>query len=234
MRHNVDTRTMPLHPATTGSRLWQGPRTASSRVAAGVLAGLLSAAAGGCASSGAVPRPFPGAPPDRIPGPSPAGREPASATPFSGGLAGYAVAGTALGLRGAPYRNGGDDPSGFDCSGFIWFVFAQHGMDVPRTVTELFATGEPVVVDELQPGDLIFFSTVAPGATHVGMAIGGDQFVHAPSSRGEVRIERFTAPYWRTRVVGARRLIQSVAGSGSSVRRRGAHPSASTGVWSTR
>lgn len=224
---------MPPHPTTTGPWLCQGARLASSRLAAGLLAGLLSAAAGGCASSGAVPRPFPGAP-DGVPGASPAGREPVSETPFSGGPAGYAVAGTALGLRGAPYRNGGDDPSGFDCSGFIWFVFAQHGMDVPRTVTELFAAGDPVPVGELQPGDLIFFSTVAAGATHVGMAIGGDQFVHAPSSRGEVRIERFTAPYWRARVVGARRLIQIVAGSGSTVRRRGAHPSASAGVWWTR
>ena len=225
---------MPPHPTTTGPRLCQGARIASSRLAAGLLAGVLSAAAGGgCASSGAVPRPFPG-PPDGVPGASSGGREPVSETPVSGGLAGYAVAGTALGLRGAPYRNGGDDPSGFDCSGFIWFVFAQHGMDVPRTVTELFAAGDPVPVDELQPGDLIFFSTVAAGATHVGMAIGGDQFVHAPSSRGEVRIERFTAPYWRARVVGARRLIQIVAGSGSTVRRRGAPPSASAGVWWTR
>ena len=225
---------MPPQPTTTGSPVCQSAPIVSSRLAAGVLAGLLSAATGGCASSGAIPRPFPGSTSGGVPGAPPTAREPVSGAPLSGGPAGYAVAGTALGLRGAPYRNGGHDPSGFDCSGFIWFVFAQHGMDVPRTVTELFAAGHSVAADELQPGDLIFFSTVAPGATHVGMAIGGDQFVHAPSSRGEVRIERFTAPYWRTRVVGARRLILIVDGSGSTVRRRDAHPSASAGAWSTR
>jgi cell wall-associated NlpC family hydrolase len=139
----------------------------------------------------------------------------------------YAVTGTALGLTGVPYRNGGNDPQGFDCSGFIWFVFAQHGIDVPRTVSALFASGLAVGIDELRPGDLVFFSTMAPGASHVGMSIGGDQFVHAPSSKGEVRTERVSAPYWRSRFVGARRLAR-VAASGAALRPRGAHPSASS------
>lgn len=119
---------------------------------------------------------------------------------------GYAIAGTALGLRGSPYRNGGTDPSGFDCSGFIWFVFAQHGIGVPRTVGEQFQLGVGVSADALEPGDLLFFSTDAAGASHVGLAIGGDEFVHAPSSRGIVRVERLTASYWAARYVGARRL----------------------------
>jgi len=59
----------------------------------------------------------------------------------------------------------------------------------------------------IEPGDLVFFSTVAPGASHVGIAIGGDEFVHAPSSTGEVRVERLGAAYWSTRFVGARRVL---------------------------
>ena len=109
------------------------------------------------------------------------------------GADGYAIAGTALGLRGAPYRNGGSDPSGFDCSGFIWYVFGQHGIRVARTVGEQFREGTEVSADAVEPGDLLFFSTQGPGASHVGMAIGGDEFVHAPSSRGEVRVERLSA-----------------------------------------
>jgi len=111
-----------------------------------------------------------------------------------------------LSLRGSPYRNGGADPSGFDCSGFIWYVFAQHGVRVPRTVTQQFSAGHDVASSELRAGDLVFFTTGAPGASHVGMLIGGDEFVHAPSSTGDVRVERITARYWSSRFVGARRM----------------------------
>jgi cell wall-associated NlpC family hydrolase len=171
----------------------------------------------GCASTGAVPQPFPrpGGPATAArPRPAPPGVT-APGTPegpvgTSGLVApaasGYAIAGTALALRGSPYRNGGTDPSGFDCSGFIWYVFAQHGISVPRTVGELFREGVDVSPDALEPGDLLFFSTDAPGASHVGMAIGGDEFVHAPSTRGIVRVERLSSSYWGPRFVGARRV----------------------------
>lgn len=119
----------------------------------------------------------------------------------------YSVTSTALSLRGAPYRNGGSDPTGFDCSGFVRYVFSQHGVTVPRTVTDQYRAGTQVDTRQLEPGDLVFFSTVAPGASHVGIAIGGDEFVHAPSSTGEVRVERISAPYWSTRFVGARRVL---------------------------
>jgi cell wall-associated NlpC family hydrolase len=124
----------------------------------------------------------------------------------SPGATGYAIAGTALGLRGSPYRSGGSDPAGFDCSGFIWYVFAQHGIRVPRTVGEQFREGMDVRTDGLEAGDLLFFSTEAPGPSHVGMVIGGDEFVHAPSARGEVRVERLSSSYWASRFVGARRI----------------------------
>ena len=120
---------------------------------------------------------------------------------------GYALVGTALSLRGTPYRNGGADPQGFDCSGFTQYVFAQYGVPLPREVRDQFDRGKSVKAgDELAAGDLLFFTTVAPGPTHVGIAIGGDQFVHAPSSTGVVRVERLSASYWSARYLGARRI----------------------------
>ena len=162
----------------------------------------------GCASTGAVPQPFP-----RPGGPAlPSGSAPSEARPVpapghsAGAADGYAIAGTALGLRGSPYRNGGSDPSGFDCSGFVRYVFAQHGIGLGRTVGEQFHEGTEVKAG-VEAGDLIFFATSNSSAvSHVGMAIGGDEFVHAPSSRGEVRVERLTAPYWASRYIGARRI----------------------------
>jgi cell wall-associated NlpC family hydrolase len=172
---------------------------------------LLGAAcfASACASSGAVPRPFP------IPGtaapaaprslPSQAEDQPAAAV--APDL--YALAGTALALRGTPYRNGGADPSGFDCSGFTQYVFGQYGIGLPRAVHDQFQVGTPIDASQLEPGDLIFFATTAPDASHVGIALGGDQFVHAPSSNGVVRVERLSSTYWSQRFIGARRVSQS-------------------------
>jgi cell wall-associated NlpC family hydrolase len=120
---------------------------------------------------------------------------------------GYQVTGTALRLRGAPYQNGGSDPAGFDCSGFVKYVFGENGVSVPRTVGDQFRSGRNVDAQQLQAGDLVFFSTVSPGASHVGIVIGGDEFVHAPSGAGEVRVERLSASYWSRRFVGARRVL---------------------------
>lgn len=158
----------------------------------------------GCASTGGVPEPFP-RPATRPPASRPApiattGSLPAPAAD------GYSVSGTALRLRGAPYRNGGADPSGFDCSGFIHYVFGQHGMDVSRTVDGLFRMGAEVSRSDIQAGDLLFFATSSQGPSHVGMAIGTDEFVHAPSSAGVVRVERLSSTYWTARFVAARRL----------------------------
>jgi cell wall-associated NlpC family hydrolase len=166
--------------------------------------------AAGCASTGATPMPFP-RPGASVPGP--AAPAPASGTGKGGAPAaayalGYGIAGTALSLRGAPYKNGGNDPAGFDCSGFVKYVFGQNGVAVPRTVSEQFHAGRQVPdTTQLEPGDLVFFATAGNGATHVGIAIGGDEFVHAPSSSGEVRVERMSGPYWATRFVGARRVL---------------------------
>jgi cell wall-associated NlpC family hydrolase len=113
---------------------------------------------------------------------------------------------TALTFKGTPYRNGGSTPAGFDCSGFVQYVFARHGQSLPREVNQQFKVGERVDRDDVQPGDLVFFQTVSQGASHVGIAIGPGEFVHAPSSRGVVRVERYTIDYWARRWVGARRI----------------------------
>ncbi len=159
------------------------------------------AAVAGCASSGATPQPFPTG---RL---SPAAASP-SVTPEAPnyGAGGYAVAGTALSLRGRPYRNGGADPTGFDCSGFVSYVFGQHGYAVPRSVGELFRAGQEVATAGIQPGDLVFFNTAGSGPSHVGIVVGGDQFVHAPSTNGVVRIDRLSGTYWTARFLGARRV----------------------------
>jgi cell wall-associated NlpC family hydrolase len=190
---------------------------------------LMAAAATACASSGAVytPQPFPmpgsrtgsvavpapadpaappvAANPPAVPPPPAAGRA-GPVVPGRGTADGYALSGTALSLRGAPYRNGGIDPTGFDCSGFVRYVYGQHGVAVPREVREQFRMGKTVDRDQLEPGDLVFFSTVAPGASHVGIMIGGDQFVHAPSERGVVRVESLNQSYWASRYIGAKRV----------------------------
>jgi cell wall-associated NlpC family hydrolase len=111
---------------------------------------------------------------------------------------------TALHLVGTRYLNGGADPDGFDCSGFVQYVFARQGVNVPRTVEEQARSGTRV--DDLRPGDLVFFHTSGRGATHVGIAIDGTRFVHAPSSRGEVRVEPLAFPYWADRFIEARRM----------------------------
>jgi cell wall-associated NlpC family hydrolase len=147
--------------------------------------------------------------------PDPASGEPQPAAPLAARatattsrapMDGYALAGTALALRGIPYRNGGTDPSGFDCSGFTQYVFAQFGIALPREVREQFRVGTVVKPADLLAGDIIFFATTDPGPSHVAIAIGGDEFVHAPSSTGVVRVEHLSSSYWSPRYLGARRV----------------------------
>jgi hypothetical protein len=180
-------------------------------VGLGVIA--IAALASGCASTtGGVPKPFPmpdsaARAPRRDPASSginsPLGRPPVALVDA------YGVVGTALQLRGVPYRNGGSDPVGFDCSGFTQYVFAQHHIALPRDVQTQFQTGTAVrKLSDLAPGDLLFFSTTARGASHVGIAVGADEFVHAPSSSGVVRVEHLSAGYWSQRYLGARRVAR--------------------------
>jgi len=120
----------------------------------------------------------------------------------------YALTGTALTLRGIPYRNGGTDLAGFDCSGLTQYVFGQHGIALPRDVKDQFEMGSPIKPDEIAAGDLVFFTTIAPGASHVGISLGGDEFVHAPSSTGVVRVEHLSSSYWSQRFIVAKRVTR--------------------------
>lgn len=165
----------------------------SARLLVAVLTALLSA----CASSGttAVPQPFP----------SPGRKAPFPEVPADDHTR-EALVRTALALRGVPYRNGGSTLDGFDCSGFTQFVFARYGVRLPREVHDQYRLGAKIDREAARPGDLLFFSTTARGASHVGIVIGPDQFVHAPSSRGVVRVERWSTRYWAQRFVGVRRL----------------------------
>jgi cell wall-associated NlpC family hydrolase len=163
---------------------------------------LASAIVAGCASGGGVPRPqpFPGA---NTPAPT-ENRDAASS------IAATDLITTAMALRGTPYRNGGSEPSrGFDCSGFVQWVFAQHGTLLPRETREQYDEGRKLDRDDVEAGDLVFFQTVSRGPSHVGIALGAGQFVHAPSSRGVVRVETYTNGYWASRWVGARRISKS-------------------------
>jgi len=174
-----------------------------SRAVVVVGVGVMIAVTSGCASSRSRPAPFP-LPPVA---PAPAAISEGLAIPMPELRDGYAIARTALALRGIPYRLGGTTPQGFDCSGLVQYVYALNGLGLPRVVRDQYRYGATVKLDQLEPGDLVFFETQGGEVSHVGIAIGGDQFVHAPNSRGQVRISLLTSGYWADRAVGARRLV---------------------------
>lgn len=115
----------------------------------------------------------------------------------------------ALSHLGVPYRFGGNDPkAGFDCSGLVRFAARSVlGIDLPRTSDAMARVGSAVARDALEVGDLVFFNTRGGANSHVGIYVGDGRFVHAPSRRGQVRVEEVDAAYWRARFNGARRLL---------------------------
>jgi cell wall-associated NlpC family hydrolase len=144
------------------------------------------------------------------------------AQPAGGGAAELVV--SAIGLLGTPYRFGGDQPSsGFDCSGLVRYVARNVlGLQLPRQAEAISRAGAEVDPQRLQPGDLVFFNTLGRPFSHVGFYVGDGQFVHAPTRRGQVRIERMSQPYWRSRFNGARRLEVPGEGETASVSTVGA------------
>lgn len=119
-----------------------------------------------------------------------------------------AIIGTAKKYKGTHYRFGGTTPKGFDCSGFLQYVFKQHGFSIPRTADEQYKLGKRVKKRaELVPGDLVFFSTYEPGASHCGIYLGHDQFIHVSSSRG-VRIDSLDDEYWKPRWYGGKHIVK--------------------------
>ena len=120
----------------------------------------------------------------------------------------------ALGLIGVGYRYGGETPDrGLDCSGLVRFVFQQvTGVTLPRTSRELARIGAPVKRGDLQAGDLVFFDTRRFPFSHVGIYLGDDRFIHAPSRGSEVRISELDSGYWSRHFNGARRLVGVLPG----------------------
>jgi cell wall-associated NlpC family hydrolase len=121
----------------------------------------------------------------------------------------------ALGLIGVRYRFGGNSPeSGLDCSGFVRYVFNDtFGFMLPRRSVEMSQVGTTVAVNDLRPGDLVFFNTMRHTFSHVGIYIGDNKFVHAPSTGSKIRVDDMRASYWVTRYNGARRIDDSARGS---------------------
>ena len=121
----------------------------------------------------------------------------------SGGAVSPNLIDYALSLQGIPYKFGGTTTAGFDCSGFTGYVFAKYGIKLPRTSFDQYTIGTKVNISNLQPGDLVFFTTYAKGASHVGISLGGGNFVHA--SVNGVKISSLTG-YYAERFLGGRRV----------------------------
>lgn len=132
----------------------------------------------------------------------------AIARPGTGSEAGSEIALHALSALGVRYAEGGASlETGFDCSGLVAYVFRRASqLDLPRTTLELSRVGHRVAPADLQPGDLVFFDTQRRAYSHVGIYLGGQRFIHAPSTGGAVRIDDLRFDYWTRRFSGARRV----------------------------
>ena len=116
---------------------------------------------------------------------------------------GSIVVNAALTRVGAPYVWGDAGPDSFDCSGLVVWAFHQAGITVPHSSEALATGGQPVALDQMQPGDVISFF---PDASHVGIYVGDGKFIHSPRSGSEVRVEDMRQSYWQRRFDGARRV----------------------------
>jgi len=112
---------------------------------------------------------------------------------------------TAYSMLGVPYCFGGISPSGFDCSGFVCYVFGKAGISLPRMADLQYDAVKHISRGSLKTGDLVFFQTYCPGASHVGIYVGDGKFIHASSSKGISVAEVFTG-YWGNRYLGAGRV----------------------------
>ena len=116
----------------------------------------------------------------------------------------------ALDFIGVHYKRGGNSPeTGFDCSGFVKYLYNETlGLVLPHNAKAIAQEGERVEKAELQPGDLVFFNTMRRAFSHVGIYLGNNQFIHAPRTGARVRIEDMSNRYWSRRFNGARRIQQ--------------------------
>jgi murein DD-endopeptidase len=109
-------------------------------------------------------------------------------------------------MLGTPYRYGGRDPRGFDCSGLVGYAFNQGGIELPRTSREIFRISQKLAPQKLEPGDLVFFAISANKISHVGIYAGQNRFIHSPSSGKGVSYARMDNSYWQKCLVGAGRF----------------------------
>ena len=130
----------------------------------------------------------------------------AEAKEYGGNVASTKILKTAAQYKGVPYVFGGTTPNGFDCSGYVQYVFAKNGIRLTRTADTQALEGKFVSKKNLKPGDLVFFTTYEPGASHVGIYAGNNQFWNATSSRG-IMLSNLNDSYWGPRYYTARRIL---------------------------
>lgn len=105
-----------------------------------------------------------------------------------------------------PYRYGGNDPRGFDCSGLVQYAFNLAGIKLPRSSQDIFRASQRINPQDIRPGDLVFFAISSDKVSHVGIYADRNRFIHAPSSGKGVSFASIENPYWQKRLVGAGRL----------------------------
>ena len=121
--------------------------------------------------------------------------------------AGAKLVRVAAGLIGTPYKYGGNDPHGFDCSGLVFYSFDRLGIEVPRTAADQRRAASHIDVEALSPGDLVFFRNAARKVDHVGIYAGDGRFIHAPRAGHVVSYAYLDDPYYRAHFVSAGRLL---------------------------
>jgi murein DD-endopeptidase len=119
---------------------------------------------------------------------------------------GARIAADAIALLGRPYRYGGRDPGGFDCSGLVYYVHAAQGITTPRTTLEQSRAAQPVPLESLAAGDLLFFRIDGKAVAHVAIYTGDGRFVHAPQTGRPVELRQLGDPYFRPRLLAAGRF----------------------------
>lgn len=117
------------------------------------------------------------------------------------------AADTALTMIGRPYKYTGDTPAGFDCSGLVRYSYLTAGMDLPHGTSALRNITRSVGLRSARKGDLLFFVQEGKKYSHVGIYVGSDQFVHAPSTGGRVRKDNLNDPYWKKHYLDTRRFL---------------------------
>ena len=163
-------------------------------------------------SNQAIPQnPYSARPNPTVPNAAPVASNPSHARSNNRNDADELIA-SAMGFLGVAYRFGGTSPTGFDCSGFMQYIFRKtFAVNLPRTSAEQATVGVFVNRNELQPGDMVFFRTSGNRISHVGMYVGNDRFIHAPRTGKNIEITSLSHKYWNSRYATARRVKRNNA-----------------------